>query len=109
MSPKPLVERRLARRDIEDAIDFYAAEAGEAVALEFVDALEATYRLIADHPAAGSTRYAFELNLPDLRSRRVRGFPYIVFYVERADDIDIWRVLHGHRDIPEWLQEPDPS
>jgi toxin ParE1/3/4 len=107
MSHKPLVERRLARHDIEDAIDFYAVEAGETVALEFVGALETAYRLITDHPATGSTRYAFELNLPDLRSRRLQRFPHIIFYVERADHIDIWRVIHGHRDIPEWLREVD--
>jgi toxin ParE1/3/4 len=32
-------------------------------------------------------------------------YPYLVFYVERADHIDVWRVLHGHRDIPSWMQE----
>jgi toxin ParE1/3/4 len=30
-----------------------------------------------------------------------------VFYVERHDHIDVWRVLHGQRDIPAWMQEPD--
>jgi toxin ParE1/3/4 len=30
-----------------------------------------------------------------------------VFYVERPDHIDVWRVLHGQRDIPAWMQEPD--
>ena len=29
-----------------------------------------------------------------------------VFYVEREADIDVWRVLHGARDIPAWLREP---
>jgi toxin ParE1/3/4 len=26
---------------------------------------------------------------------------------ERSDHIDIWRVLHGKRHIPTWMQEPD--
>jgi toxin ParE1/3/4 len=30
-----------------------------------------------------------------------------VFYVERPDHIDVWRVLHDTRDIPAWMQEPD--
>ncbi|ENO88947.1 plasmid stabilization system [Thauera aminoaromatica S2] len=34
-------------------------------------------------------------------------YPYLVFYVERADHIDVWRVLHGERDIPAWMQAPD--
>jgi toxin ParE1/3/4 len=30
-----------------------------------------------------------------------------VFYVERPDHTDVWRVLDGQRDIPAWMQEPD--
>jgi toxin ParE1/3/4 len=30
-----------------------------------------------------------------------------VFYVERQDHIDVWRVLHGQRDIAVWMREPD--
>jgi toxin ParE1/3/4 len=31
----------------------------------------------------------------------------MVFYVGRDDRIDVWRVLHGARDIPAWLREGD--
>ena len=41
----------------------------------------------------------------DLRSWPVRGFPYLVFYAERGDRIDILRLLHTARDIPESLRE----
>ena len=57
----------------------------------------------ARHPATGSARYALELNLPGLRSWPLKHYPYLVFYVERADHIDVWRVLHSQRDIPAWL------
>jgi toxin ParE1/3/4 len=30
-----------------------------------------------------------------------------VFYVEHATRIDVWRVLHGRRDIAGWLQQDD--
>lgn len=33
--------------------------------------------------------------------------PHLVFYVERSDQVDIWRVPHGRRDIPAWTQEPE--
>jgi toxin ParE1/3/4 len=33
-------------------------------------------------------------------------YPYLLFYVERQDHIDVWRVLHSQRDIPAWLQVP---
>jgi toxin ParE1/3/4 len=36
----------------------------------------------------------------------LKRFPYLVFYSERSDAIEVWRVLHGRRDIPAWLAEP---
>lgn len=100
---KPLVLRAVARRDVEEAVDHYAHEAGQEVALRFVDALADAYRAVAVRPSLGSPRYAQELDLPGLRSRRIRKFPYAIFYVERPDHIDIWRVLHVRRDIPAWM------
>ncbi|MEI9892133.1 MAG: type II toxin-antitoxin system RelE/ParE family toxin [Caulobacteraceae bacterium] len=100
MTGKPVAPREQARRDVEEAIRYYATEASETIALGFVDALEAAYGLIANHPQSGSQRYAHELSLPDLRSRALQRYPYIVFYVEGPDAIDIWRVLQAQRDIP---------
>lgn len=102
---KPLVLRELARRDIDEATDFYLAEAGEAVALRFIDAVEAAFRGIRNHPAAGSTRFGHELELPGLRVKRVRGFPFLVFYHDGDQRVDVWRVLNAARDIPAWLQD----
>ena len=36
---------------------------------------------------------------------RRQSYPYLLFYVERHDTIDVWRVLHGERDIPTWRRE----
>lgn len=109
MTGKPVVLRDVARRDIEVCVAFYAGEAGEAVALRFVDALENLLRAIASHPATGSPQYGYELDLPGLRSRLLRRFPYLVFYVDREGHVDVWRVLHAQRDIPAWLQPPAGS
>jgi toxin ParE1/3/4 len=106
MSGKPLVPRERARRDVEGAVGYYALQAGEQAALGFIDALEAAYRLIADYPQSGSQRHAHELGLPDLRSRALQRYPYLVCYVEGSGAIDIWRVLHAQRDIPQWMEEP---
>ena len=38
---------------------------------------------------------------------RLARYPYLVFYVERDDHIDIWRILPTRRDIPAWMNEPD--
>jgi len=100
---KPIVRRALADDDILRAIDYFVANAPE-VALPFVDAVEETYRHIQKHPGSGSPRYAHELDLPGLRFWVCNRFPYLVFYVEQANKIEVWRVLHSHQDIPETLQ-----
>ena len=107
MRSKAIVPRALAIRDVDEAVDHYRPEGGTRVSLGFIDALERAYSHIARHPATGSSRYAHELDLPGLRSWPLKGFPYLLFYVERADIIDVWRVLHGRRDIPAWMGEPE--
>jgi len=102
---KRLVRLELANDDVSSALDHYLDEAPE-IAGKFVDALEQAFRHVQRAPATGSPRYAHELNLPGLRFWACRRFPYLVFYMEHADHIDIWRVLHAHRDIPSWLVEP---
>jgi toxin ParE1/3/4 len=92
-------------RDVEDAVDYYVSEAGELVALGFLDALEQAYLLIASQPASGSPRYGHELNLPGLRFWPLPRYPYLIFYIEQPSHIDVWRVLHGQRDIPVWLHD----
>ena len=79
MSGKPVRPRAQARRDIEHAIDYYLRDAGAEIAFAF---------------------YAHELALPGLRAFALRRYPYLAFYVERDDHIDVWRVLHARRDIP---------
>lgn len=106
MSGKPVVLREPARRDIDEVVERYLAEAGPAVATRFIDALENAHRRIGERPETGSPRYAHELDVPGLRFRAVKNFPYLVFYVEREATIDVWRVLHAARDIPAWMREP---
>jgi toxin ParE1/3/4 len=101
---KPVVPRQQAVLDVAAA--HYIAENAEKAALGFVDALEAAYRHIGHHPATGSPKYAHELRIPDLRFWPLKRYPHLVFYVERSDCVDVWRVLHGQRDIPAWMNEP---
>jgi toxin ParE1/3/4 len=102
---KAVVPRKQAHRDVEDAVAHYLTEDAESAALGFIDALEKAYGHVGRHPATGSPRYAHELNLPGLRCWPLTRYPYLVFYVERPDHIDVWRVLHGQRDIQAWMQE----
>ena len=103
MKQKPVIPRELANRDVDSAIAYYLEEQAEKAALGFVDALERAYKQISRHPASGSTRYAHELDLPGLRSWPLQRYPYLVFYVEQESHIDVWRVFHEMKDIPNWL------
>lgn len=107
MKAKPVVPREQAQQDVEDALAYYMAEDAEAAALGFIDALEQACAHIGRHPATGSPRYAHELNLPGLRSWPLTRYPCLVFYVERPDHVDVWRLLHGQRDIPAWMRDPE--
>lgn len=107
MTAQPVIQRELAERDVADIIEYYLDQGADRAALGFIAALEQAYTHLGHHAATGSPRYAHELNLPGLRSWPLTGYPYLVFYVDRDDHVDVWRVLHGQRDIPAWMQEPD--
>ena len=109
MTVKPVIPREVANRDVAEAIAYYVSQGAEQAALGFIDALEQAYAHLGRQAATGSPRYAHELNLPGLRSWSLTRYPYLIFYVERNDHIDVWRVLHGQRDIPAWMQEPAPT
>jgi toxin ParE1/3/4 len=107
VKPKPVVPRERADRDVNEAIDFYLSENAPEAALGFIDALEQAYRHIGRHPETGSSRYAVELSLPGLRFWTLKKYPHLVFYLERSDHVDVWRVLHAQRNIPASMREPD--
>jgi len=105
MTARRVVRRERAERDIDEAAAHYRAEGGRDLELRFIDALEAAIRHVAAHPTAGSPRYATDLRTRELRFWPVKRFPYLIFYVARADRVEVWRVLHGARDIPAWLRD----
>lgn len=105
MTTKVVIPRELANQDVDEAIDHYLIEGAEQAALRLVDDLEKAYTHISRQSESGSPRYAYELNLPGLRSWPLKRFPYLVFYFEGGDVVDVWRVLHAKRDIPAWMSE----
>jgi toxin ParE1/3/4 len=104
---KPVVPRELANRDVDEAIAYYLDEGAPQAALGFIAALERAYARLSRFPQSGSPRYALELSLPGLRCWPLAAYPFLVFYVDLNDRIDVWRVLHRQRDIPAWMQAPE--
>jgi len=106
---KPVVLRDLARQDVDDVLAHYLSEGSPAAAQDFIDKLEQAFAHISRHPTTGSPRYAHELDLPGLRFWQTKRHPYLIFYLEQTDHIDVWRILHSSRDIPHWMQESDQT
>ncbi|MEA9558072.1 type II toxin-antitoxin system RelE/ParE family toxin [Xanthomonas nasturtii] len=97
--------RPLALQDVEVAAAWYGTEAGVQRELSFVKALESAVATITRHPGVGSSRHGMLLQLPDIRSWPLKGYPYLLFYTAHATDLVIWRVLHMQRDIPAWMMD----
>jgi tripartite-type tricarboxylate transporter receptor subunit TctC/plasmid stabilization system protein ParE len=103
---KPVIPRERADRDADEAIAYYLRENAPDAALGFIDALEQAYGHIGRYPESGSSRYAGVLDLPGLRAWPLKKYPHLVFYLERADHIDVWRI-HGQLDIPASMRALD--
>lgn len=100
MSRRRVVTTRRADEDIEAAVDHHVGEGAVDAALDFITALQAASDLLARHPAIGSTRFATDTGIDELRALAVRTFPYVVFYTDDADAVRVHRLLHASRDMP---------
>lgn len=87
-----------------DALWLYVAEHGTIEAADrLIEATIAGFRLLATNPGMGRSR-------DDLASG-LRGFPvtdypdYLIFYRRAQGAIDIVRVVHGRRNLPDIFTE----
>ena len=100
--------RPAAEKDI-DSLATYIARDNLEVALQFYDAVDATFRQIRDHPKRWPR---YELLVPRLNELRkctvVKFRHYLVFYQVHDQSIDVLRVLHGARDILSVLETDLP-
>jgi len=90
--------------DLEEAASYYLANADLETAMRFVDAVDALVTRLVRNPNLGSQHYSDEVN-SELRSFALRGFPYVLFFAGRSDQLTFFRLLHGERDIPAHLRE----
>lgn len=104
---KPAIRRSRAEADIQEIVSYYQAQDAQTAALQFIDELEAAIYHLQAFPETGSPRFAHLLDLPGLRSWSLKRFPFLIFYFETAVSIDIWRILHQHRDVPAHLQSDE--
>lgn len=90
-----------AKADILIAARSIAEQSGNReIAKRWIDSVDEKIKLLAQHPQAGERR-------ADL-GRDIRVFAagnYLVFYRPTAKGIEVLRVLHGARDVPEVFRE----
>ena len=105
---KPVRQRPQAAADIVAIADHLSASVGHAVALRFIDAVEAAYALLSAHPASGSPRHAHvlpELPVP-LRFHPIKHFDRIlIYYLDQPDAIEVIRVWDASRGLDTLLEE----
>ena len=98
-----IVIRPKAGVDLDEQFSYIAANNFDA-ALRFFDAARQTFSQLAQMPGIGSVYNIENLRLVGLRKWAVRGFDkHLIFYVERDESIEIVRLLHAARDLPEIL------
>jgi len=97
-----LVIKQRAESDVA-RIWHYIAQQNPDAANRLLDAAYGTFELIAERPAAGSQR-TFR-RIAGIRSRSIIGFEkYLIFYREKSNKVEILRVIHGMRNLPQFFR-----
>lgn len=87
--------------DLQTAARFIQKD-NPTAAYAFLEAAYDTFEFLVCNPGVGRQRS--DLDFPQIRSWRVMGFRrYLIFYRVLPDRIQIWRVLHGARDLHQTL------
>ena len=92
-----LVVLPAARGDLLEIGDFIAQDNPQRAA-SYIDELEQRLNRIAERPGSYPLRDDLHVGL-----RSARHGPYLIFFVERGEEIQIVRVLHGARNLARLL------
>ena len=96
---KPAILRPQALRDQQGEARYYRKEGGARVALKVAKATEDALDQIELEPGIGSPALGKRLGVPGLRTWRVGRFSLLWCYFERADHLDVVRLLGERQDI----------
>lgn len=96
---KPAVLRPRALRDQQGEVRYYRKEGGSRVAVKVAKATNAALDQIELDPGIGSPTLGKRLVIPGLRTWQVAKFPLLWCYFERADHLDVVRLLGERQDV----------
>jgi toxin ParE1/3/4 len=101
---RDLVIRPAADYDIDEQFVYLALDAGEELAMRFLEATQACFERLLAMPDLGAIRVFRDPELEGLRMFPVSGFEaHLVFYRPTSRGIEVIRVLHGARNVDEIL------
>lgn len=96
---KPAVLRPQALQDQQGEVRYYRKEGGTRVAVKVAKATNDALDQVELDPGIGSPKLGKVLGIPGLRTWRVTRFPLLWCYFERADHVDVVRLLGERQDI----------
>lgn len=97
--------RPAASLDIDEIVD-YLVEENTSAAQSFIKELQQCFELLSENPKIGVQRQYRTAALSNMRMFPLKKFStYLVFYLSDDETIDIFRVLHGQRDIERLFDE----
>jgi plasmid stabilization system protein ParE len=94
---KPLLVSAIASQELAEAVRWYD-ERRPGWGRRLLNAVSDTFRLIETYSEIGSPRRG----QPAARQLTVRGFPYLVAYRVRPDDVYVVAVVHVRRRPSYW-------
>ena len=96
---KSVVLRPQALHDQQGEVRYYRKEGGARVAVRVIKATSAALDQIQLDPGIGSPTLGKRIDIPGLRTWRVAKFPLLWCYFERADHLDVVRLIGERQDI----------
>lgn len=103
---KPAVLLSAAERDLLERTEHSANVCGDVLAGRFIETSFAAIRAIEKMPGIGASHIAELCDVPGLREWRVKGFPVHLFYFERAEHVDVVRLLADAQNLAAPLGMP---
>jgi toxin ParE1/3/4 len=94
-----LVLSEVVEAELDAIWEFIAFDNMDA-ADRFLEAALAAFQELARMPGMGRKRNVSQARLRELRAFRVKGFEnYLIFYGPISDGIEVFRIIHGARDL----------
>ena len=99
--------RPAAEDDLVQRSHHYRLAGGDALGVRFFEASITALRAIERMPAIGSPTPGERAGIDGLRAHRIKGFPCCWYYFERADHVDVVRLVADAQDLSSSIGSAD--